>query len=158
MKFSVRDSVRTLEFVGQKLAESSSREPYKPRWVEFELFVTSKGQYIISRIGKSILYHADSCPIVTRNRLSAVDGSELPDFYIPCSECRPSRIDIDGVFPETPRYWAQHCGTAKGVVEALMQYDKNGTEYLTHVACELLEDAGNFDPKIKQAFLVNVIE
>lgn len=158
MRFSVRDGVRTLEFIGSKLAESSSREPNKPRWVEFELYVTQRGVYVISRIGKSVLYHAESCPIVTRNRLSAVDGEELADFYIPCAECKPSRISIDGVFPETPRYWAQSSEKATGVVEALMQYDRNGTEYLTHVACELLEDAAQYDEKIKNAFMTTFIE
>jgi hypothetical protein len=156
--FSVRDGVRTFKFNGVKIAESSSRQPYKPRWVEFQLFVTTRGIYVLSRIGKSVLFHDESCPVVTRNRLSAIPGDTLTTDYIPCSDCRPSKFSDNGVYPETPRYWAQTSEKAKGVVDALMQYDANGTEYLTHVACELLEEASQYDEKIRAAFLVNTIE
>lgn len=158
MQYSVRDSVRTLQFNGTKLAESSSKAPNKTRWVEFQLYVTNSGIYVLARKGASILYHAENCAVVTRNKLSVSNGEELPLYYMPCTDCKPSRINIDGVYPETARYWAQHSEKAAGIVEALMQYDNNDTKYLTRVASDLLAEASKYDSNIKRAFEVELIE
>lgn len=157
-KFSVRDGVRTRPFEGIKLAESSSRVHGRPRWVEFALYVTPKGQYVVSRIGYSVFYHAKSCHTVVRNNLSAVDGLELAGEYIPCSTCRPTRTEEDGVFPETPRFAAWVCPDAGSVVSSLMQEDDNRIEYLTNVARRLLLDASTLDSDIEYAFNVDPIE
>jgi hypothetical protein len=158
MQYSVRDSIRTLKFNGTKLAESSSKAPNKSRWVEFQLYVTNSGIYVLARKGASILYHNESCPVVSRNKLSVVDGEELPTYYVPCNDCKPSRISVTGVFPETARYWAQHSEKAQGVIDALMQFDDNDTKYLTRVASDLLEEAAKYDANIKYAFETEIIE
>lgn len=158
MKYSVKDGVRTLKFEGNKLSQSSSRLGNRPRWVEFELFRTPKGQYVLARAGLSVYYHSSDCPTVTRNKLSAVNDSEISLDSVPCPECRPSRLDVEGLFPETPRYWAQVSETAQGVVASLMKYDDNGTEYLTNVARRLLEDASENDENIAEAFYTDTIE
>lgn len=158
MQYHVRDGVRTLEFSGAKLAESSSRDPKKPRWVEFELYRTPKGQYVLSRVGMSVFYHSDKCQTVERNRLSAMDGAELSAAYIPCDVCKPDRLAIEGVYPETPRYAAYVCADAVSVVASLMKQDKNRTEYLTNVARRLLMDASAIDQQIADAFYIDRIE
>lgn len=157
-KYAVKNGVITYDFQGIVLARSSSRVANRPRWVEFELFITPKKQYIVSRIGMSVLYHRVECSTVSRNHLSATDGAELAGFYAPCSECKPSRINTEGVYPELPRYWAQVCEDAEGVVEALMKKDDFNNWYLTHVAKRLLEDAGKYDENIYKAFTVQTIE
>lgn len=158
MEFSVRDGVRKLEFDGTKLSESSSRLPNKPRWVEFSVYRTPKGQYVLSRVGYSIFYHAQDCFTVARNNLSAVDGLALAGDYVACSTCRPIRGDLDGVYPETPRFAAWVCSDALGVVNSLMKEDDNGTEYLTNVARRLLVEASTVDPSISDAFYIDRIE
>lgn len=158
MQYSVRDSIRTLKFNGTKLAESSSKAPNKSRWVEFQLYITNSGIYVLARKGASILYHNEECPVVSRNKLSVANGEELPLFYMPCIDCKPSRINVNGVYPETARYWAQSSETAQGVVNALMQFDNNDTKYLTRVASDLLEEAAKYDANIKKAFEVEIIE
>lgn len=158
MEFSVRDGVRKLEFDGTKLAESSSRLPKKPRWVEFSIYRTPKGQYVLSRVGFSIFYHSRECYTVARNSLSAVDGLTLSAEYVSCSSCHPQRTDEEGVFPETPRFAAWVCSDALGVVSSLMKEDDNGTEYLTNVARRLLVDASKLDADIADAFYVDRIE
>lgn len=158
MEYSVRDGVRTLEFNGIQLANSSSRTPGKARWVEFELYRTPKSQYVLSRIGVSVYYHSENCQTVTRNKLSAVDGSKLSAAYVPCAFCSPNLLDMDGVYPETPRYAAWVCGDAVAVVSSLMKEDNNKTEYLTNVARTLLVDASRLDPEIADAFYVDRIE
>lgn len=157
-KYLVKDGVRTYEFQGISLAKSSSRVVGRPRWVEFELFITPKEQYVLSRIGMSVFYHDADCDTVSRNNLSKVDGGELAGFYTPCHECRPVRLDPNGVFPELPRYWAQICEDASGVVEALMKKDKANNWYLTNVASRLLEDASVYDPDVKAAFETEYVE
>jgi hypothetical protein len=158
MQYAVKDGVRTLSFEGELLSSSSSRVGSRPRWVEFKLFRTLKGVYIISRVGVSRYYHSAECAVVSRNRLSAVDESELGADAIPCIDCRPTGLQIEGVFPETPRYWAQHSDKARGIIAALMKYDNNQTEYLTNVASRLLEDAAEVDEGIAAAFYNDFIE
>lgn len=158
MEFSVRDGVRTLKFDGVLLANSSSRIPAKPRWVEFEVYRTPKNQYVLARIGYSIFYHAQDCFTVTRNNLSPVDGLALSAEYLGCTTCRPNLLAEEGVFPETPRFAAWVCSDGVGVVNSLMKEDDNGTEYLTNVARRLLVDAAKLDPDIADAFYVDRIE
>lgn len=158
MTHIVKDGVRSLEFNGDLIAESSSKSRGKPRWVEFKLYRTESDIYVISRVGVSNLYHTESCSVVTRNRLSAVDESDISSEYTPCRDCRPVLITPDGVYPETPRSWAQVCQTAKGVIASLMKEDHNGTEYLTNVARRLLDEASVYDDEIKKAYLVEFID
>jgi hypothetical protein len=158
MGYSVKDGVRTLEFDGVHLSTSSSRLPNKPRWVEFSIYRTPKGQYVLSRVGYSIFYHAKECYTVSRNSLSPVDGLTLGPEYIACSVCNPSLLNHEGVFPETPRHAAWVCSDALGVVSSLMKEDDNGTEYLTHVARRLLIDAAKSDELIYDAFYIDRIE
>lgn len=157
-EFSVKDGVRTLEFDGVKLAQSSSREPKKPRWVEFSIYRTPRGQYVLSRVGISIFYHSKECFTTVRNSLSPIDGLTLAAEYVACSTCRPSRFSEEGVFPETPRASAWVCSDALGVVSSLMKEDDNGTEYLTNVARRLLIEASKHDDPIARAFYVDRIE
>lgn len=158
MQYAVKDGVRTLRFDGELLSTSSSRIGSRPRWVEFSLYRTPKGVYIISRTGVSRYYHSSQCSVVSRNRLSAVEDVDLAPDAMPCPECRPSLVDIEGVFPETPRYWAQSSEKSRGIIAALMKYDENGTEYLTNVARRLLEDAAEVDEGIAEAFYNDFIE
>jgi len=158
MQHSVRDRYQILKFNGTKLSESSSQAPNKTRWVEFELYVTHSGIYVLSRKGASILFHDENCDVVTRNKLSAISPDELPLSYIACPDCKPSRISIDGVFPETARYWAVRSRKPQDIVNALMQFDNNNIKYLTKVASDLLEEASKYDPNIKNVFEVEIIE
>ena len=158
MGFSVKDGVRTRKFEGYLLASSSSQVPGKPRWVEFEIYQTSKGAYVISRVGYSVFYHSKTCSTVARNNLSAVDGLELSGEYIPCYSCRPDRADEEGVFPETPRSASWVCTDAADVVASLMKEDKNKVQYLTNVALRLLVEASELDDDIADAFYVDNIE
>lgn len=154
----VRDGVRTLKFKGALLASSSSREPGKSRWVEFNLYVASNHVYVLSRVGNSILYHNKRCKIVNRNNLKPVDGLRLDAYYVPCQICRAARADPNGVFPETPRYWAQKSDNAVGLVASLMKRDDNHAEYLTNVARRLLEKASEYDPAIAEAFYTDILD
>jgi hypothetical protein len=158
MRYTVQDGVRKLQFDGELLAESSSREPGRPRWVEFSLYRTLKGTFVIYRVGRSAIFHDKDCQTVARNRLSVADGAELPRDFVPCKSCRPTRLDMEGVYPETARHYAQTSETAKGIISSLTRFDDNGTAYLTNVARDLLALAAVKDDQIADAFYIEEIE
>lgn len=156
--YKIKDGVRTLEVRGELLARSTSEDRYKDRWIEFELFRTYENVYVVSRVGRSRIYHAQDCSSVSRNRLSAVDPTTLNDrVYKGCGSCNPTFMDLDGVYPEVPRHHAQVSQTAEGVVAYLTQEDSNGSEYLTKVARNLLEEASKYDDDIYDAYMTEVI-
>lgn len=148
----VRDGQRELEFDGVLLSSSSSRRNNSPRWVEFELYRTAGGQYVLSRVGRSTCYHRAECAVVGRNRIELLDRSALSSGSTPCWDCRPDDTD-DLVAPEQPRFWAQVSETPAGVVSSLYKFDDEGTRYLTHVAKRLLADAARQDAAIRAIFL-----
>ena len=156
--FKIRDGLRELTIEGTLLSESSSFSPNKPRWIEFKLFKTNSGVYVISRVGYSTLFHDGTCKVVSRNHLAPVLAEDLPQgTYSPCSVCEPIWFDPNGVFPEKPRPHALVCQSADGVIEYLTKEDTNGSTYLTNVARRLLEDASAVDKGIYDAYMTEVI-
>lgn len=154
MHVVVRDGQRQLEFDGELLAMSTSKSIGRTRWVEFELYRTVGGQYVLSRVGRSVYYHDPSCPVVKRNRIPAVFFDEIDhEDMLPCESCMPHPSSEDAqVCPEQPRYWAQVSSEAEGIVESLQKFDDNGTRYLTNVARRLLTEASARDDAIRDEF------
>src|SRR5690606_16995614 len=150
--YVVQDGSRNLKFEGTLLAHSSSRTRNKPRWIEFSLYRTTKGHYVLSRVGVSLVFHHGTCPTVKRNDLDPLPSEVIADNKIPCYDCQPN-LEIDElVYPETERKWAQVSDSAQGVVSSLMQTDANNTVYLTEVARSLLQKAAEKDSQIADAF------
>jgi hypothetical protein len=154
--FEVKDSARTLQFSGKLLSESSSWRRDSTRWIEFALYKTDNGSYVLSRIGVSIIYHGAACPLVKRYSLNEVNASELMDNALACVECNPSPSAVM-IFPEKYRYWAQVSDDPNAVLEALYKYDDGGARYLTKVAERLLEDASEVDKGIESIYRVELI-
>jgi hypothetical protein len=152
----VKDSSRTLQFNGKLLAESSSWRRGSTRWIEFELYKTENGSYILSRVGVSIIFHGAACPLVKRYGLSEVNADELTEDALSCEECNASRSAVM-VFPEKYRYWAQVSEDPNAVLEALYKYDAGGARYLTKVAERLLQDAAELDKGIESIYKVELI-
>ena len=152
----VKDGTRTLQFNGNLLGKSSSWRRGSTRWIEFELYRTENGSYILSRVGVSVMYHAAVCPLVKRYGLQEVTVEELREDVVPCDECKPS-FEAQVVFPEKYRYWAQVSEDPNAVLEALYKYDNGGARYLTHVAQRLLEDASAVDKGIESVYKIELI-
>ena len=152
----VRDGDRTLQFNGRLLAKSSSKRRDSTRWIEFELYTTESGSYILSRIGVSLVFHGAACSLVKRYSLQEKPTSVLESGAIPCEECQPDD-SLDLIFPEKYRYWAQISEKADAVLEALYKYDDNGARYLTGVAQRLMQEASRLDPKIANVYNYEII-
>lgn len=154
--YEVKDGARTLQFNGSLLGKSSSWRRGSTRWIEFELYKTDSGSYILSRIGVSLVFHGAACPLVSRYGLSEVEFKDLAKDSLPCEECQPSE-EAELVFPEKYRYWAQVSEEASAVLDALYKYDDGGARYLTNVAQRLLEAASNIDADVAFVYKIEVI-
>lgn len=152
----VQDGSRILKFNGKLLGKSSSWRRGSTRWIEFELYRTENGSYVLSRVGVSVIYHAASCPLVKRYGLLEVSVDDLRNDVTPCEECKPS-FEAAMVFPEKYRYWAQVSEDPNAVLEALYKYDNGGARYLTHVAQRLLEEASDVDKGIESVYRIELI-
>lgn len=154
----IKDGLRELIIEGDLLSQSTSKAPGKDRWIEFKLFKTYSGVYVVSRVGYSMLFHAEDCKVVERNHLSPELAENMSEGeYTPCYKCNPVWFNPDGIFPEKPRYHAQVCQSARGVLEYLQKEEPNGVVYLTNVARNLLESASQVDSGIRKAYMTEVI-
>jgi hypothetical protein len=154
--FEVKDGTRILQFNGTLLAKSSSWRRGSTRWIEFELYKTENGSYILSRIGISLVYHGAACPLVKRYGLTEMNASNLEEDAITCEICNAAP-DVQLVFPEKARYWAQVSEEPTAVLEALYKYDDGGARYLTRVAERLLEEASEKDKGIETVYRIELI-
>jgi hypothetical protein len=155
--FQVRDASRILQFEGVQLGHASSERRGAHRWVEFTLYRTQAGSYVLSRVGQTLLYHDPHCMVVARNGLASIPTEALTDGHVPCPECRPRPAELDEVCPEAARNWAMVSETPEGVLEALYRFDDTGVRYLTTVAQKLLEEASEVDPKIGAIYQTETI-
>lgn len=150
--FSVKDGDRTLQFNGTLLAKSTSERRGAYRWIEFELYKTETGSYILSRTGVSLIFHGAACQIVSKYKLTEANALTLHGSSTPCEECQPD-ASLGLIFPEKYRHWALVTDDPDAVVQSLYKYDeKNSVYYLTSVAQRLLEKAARVDKKIASVY------
>lgn len=153
----VRDGDRTLQFNGILLAKSTSERRGAYRWIEFELYKTESGSYILSRVGVSLIYHGAACALVSKYKLNEDYTENLSVNAIPCEDCEPDS-SLDLIFPEKYRYWAQVSDHPKAVLDSLYKYDdSNGAYYLTGVAQRLLQQASKVDDGIAKVYNLEII-
>jgi hypothetical protein len=154
--YEVKDGARTLQFNGSILGKSTSWRRGSTRWIEFELYRTESGSYILSRVGVSLVYHGAACRLVHTYKLQEISYTKLVNDSIPCELCSPDE-SASLVFPEKHRYWAQVSEEPEAVLEALYKYDDGGARYLTNVAQRLLETAAEKDSAIDSIYKIEVI-
>ena len=156
----VKDGSRTLQFNGLLLSKSSSWKRDSNRWIEFELYKTESGSYVLSRVGVSVIYHVAACHLVKRYGLQEISVDEIEsekiEALVPCDTCSPS-LNVPVVFPEKNRHWAQVSDDPSAVLEALYKYDQGGARYLTNVAQRLLDAAAAVDHGIESVYKVEMI-
>lgn len=153
----VRDGSRVMQFDGELLAKSSSWQRGSYRWVEFELYRTKSGNYILGRVGHTRLFHDPKCAIVQRNKLKTSSVDELREEHVSCAECDPDDTRLEEVAIEKPRYFALVSDSPEAVLEALYKYDASGARYLTLVAQRLVEKAGELDARLEKAYRIEYI-
>lgn len=158
MKYRIKDGARAVEFDGEKLAESTSDDGKAQRWTDLTLYRTNSGLFVIHRVGRSVVYHAQDsrCTRQAQPTLASLLTAD-PD-YIACRKCNPPDIysapQNVTVLVEQDRHAAIISETARGVVDVLHGKDGNGTLFMTHTARQLIEEASRVNNDIRQAWEV----
>lgn len=149
---TVKDTDRTISFTGKLLASSTSYTPGKSRWIEFKLYHTETGDYLLSRLGATLVFHSAFCDTVRRNCIDPLPSNVLAKNMVPCEKCRPQLEYEEFVYPEVPRHWAQSTPTAEGVLSFLVKYDEFDSPYYTTVARNLITDAAKNDDELRDIY------
>lgn len=86
--FRLKDSYREVEFEGVLLSEVSTDNSSAPRWTEMELYKISdgSGRYVLSVMGRSVVYHAHNGQC---NSGVPVSVKEIDEEFEPCHRCNP---------------------------------------------------------------------
>jgi hypothetical protein len=113
-----------LEFAGKSIGKVSTEQPGKLRWVEIAIHkvMDGTGRYVLSRVGRSVVYHRDDGPCHRGSRVLAVTVSkELK----PCPMCQPSPVNViqmtpgSTIFVEADYHGAAICASAADLVSRL---------------------------------------
>ena len=155
MNYKVKSGSRIYEFDGTLLAESTSKRSDSSRWIEFRLYVTVGGTYILERVGRSDIFHTLACPVVERNGLKFNPDDQLENRHVACLECDPDE-DIDLLVIEKDRFFAMTSDNPQTIIKALYKKSDN-VAYLTKVTERLIEQASEKDRRLEQAYRVQYI-
>jgi hypothetical protein len=151
-KHKVNDQYGILEFEGELIGEASTESDRSPRWTEIQIYRTTGGNYVVSRVGVSLVYHnmdatcASGLPRLARD-LVENDQRQLE----PCDDCQPA--DLEALPPatrvrvETDRHSAEAVPADK-LVQALTLKRANGSTYVSNVAQTALSMALENDPSL----------
>lgn len=141
------------DFDGEKIAEVSSDDGERARWIEIALYHIAvngtDGGWAVHRLSKSILYHRidTSCrtPKQARPGVRATAADLFEDAQ-PCAACRPPELDAmrpdASVRMEVPRHNVHFLDTEVQVVQDLTMDRRTGTPYWSQPVVELLTAAG----------------
>lgn len=104
---TVRDGPRVFRFQADVLAAASSHRPGVLRWSEIVIYRLADGQYVISKVGRSVVAHRPECHRVYPDMPTWLEaGEEAQVHRTGCLECQPevgNRMDPQTVL-EAQRY------------------------------------------------------
>ena len=163
-RFETQDGPRRISFVGWQLGEASSAPAGEQpaRWTDLSLFKTIGEQYVLEKVGRSDVFHNESCPTEPgkprrgkrwNNLWDALpEDVEAPeDVFVPCEKCTPEFSD-EPVWVEKDIYSTATYASAAEVLEALYRPDTRNTasKYLSRVARSLLDQAVEKDDALRE--------
>jgi hypothetical protein len=156
--FTVEGQVKPVRFSGTKLAEESTETESSLRWLELELYRVDEGpksgQYLLHRVGQSVVFHK---PNACGYGVPTV-WQKVPDDAEPCSVCQPVEPFLSDagtqyeVWLESSRHKVIICPQVSDLERALLMKRKDGSQFLSTPATNLLLKAREHDLKISQYF------
>ena len=155
MHYQVKHGPRVFDFDGERIASSTSKTSESIRWVDFNLYVTAAGSYVLERIGQSDVFHKLGCEVAERNSLKFTPGDELEERHVACKECDPDEYN-DVLVLEKPRYFGVWSEKPEDIIDALHR-KKEGVKYMTLVTERLIEEASEYDKRLEKAFRIEYI-
>jgi hypothetical protein len=156
--FTIPGQGRPVRFTGTLLAEESTETQNSLRWLELSLYRVDEGdkagQYLLHRVGQSIVFHRpDACGYGV-----PTEWSKVPADAEPCATCQPIEPFLEGpdakyqVWLESPRHKVIVCSSASDLERALMMKRKDGSQFLSTPASNLLLKAREKDLNIGMYF------
>lgn len=157
MTYQVRDGARLLSFEGELLGAVSSRRG-DPRWTEMSLYRTLKGQYVLEKVGRSVMTHVVGCPEILGDipRFQEAHPGDDPDVGYIFHHCVPEEYDFTALLVEADRYWATVVDDPEKIVEALYRR-RQGIRHLPRIGIDLLEQVSQNDPSFGDLWRVEHI-
>lgn len=156
-QYTVRDGrTRVIEFDGELLADVSSRRPGAPRWTELRLYRTDGGVYVLEKIGASTVLHATDCtePMNPLPRFQdQYPGQDPTDgSFWWCEVCgERAALDITALRVEEYRYWGSIAEDPAEIIGQLYRR-KDGARAMQRMSLDLLEEAGERDEAVRDAY------
>lgn len=156
-----QDAGPTYSFSGRLLGHATTEREDSFRWTEIDIYKTDGGNYIIVRLGKSLIYHEGDSECTTMG--VPIKGERIRRDAEPCERCDPKVPEDDDFDPEE-LFVAEKtfCGAEivedpKKVADALSTWDKGKQmRRLSSVASEALHKAAATDPDLLNNILTTV--
>jgi hypothetical protein len=176
-RFNVADGQKTITFMGWQLGFASSENEDSVRWTELGLFRTLQGSYVLEKIGRSDVFHSETCNLKDRNNKPKSKGKRYPnllealpedvitsariddpedeleevlhEYFVPCEHCNPAYGEVP-VWVEKDIFSAPVYSSAEKVVDALYQ-TRGDNRFLSRIARSLLDQAMEKDLAIAEA-------
>lgn len=154
----VRDGPRLITFEGELLGAVSSRRVGASRWTEMQIFKTIGEQYVLEKVGKSVVTHNPGCKEIIGKlpRFQEAHPGADPDEGFEYHECVPEQYDFTQLLVEEDRYWATITSNPDKIVDALYR-KRDGARHLPRVSLELLLAAEAYDDALAASWRIERI-
>ena len=142
---------RTLaEFDGELVAEVTTDDGERARWIEMKLYRRSDGKgWLIHRLSDSVLYHREDTACRTPKNArpgQPATAADLDEGSEPCANCKPPQLrelpPDAAVRIEVPRHTVHLANTEQEVVDNLSIDRRTGSRFWSPPVVELLALAG----------------
>lgn len=99
----VRDGEHDIQFHAAVLAAATTERPGAPRWTELTVYRLPlgeevdqpRGMYVVSKVGRSTVAHAPTCPHARRHQMDEVGTGPWPGERTPCLTCQPNVLVLE---------------------------------------------------------------
>lgn len=159
--FVVPNDLQELEFYGEHLGHASTERDSSVRWTEIDIYRTDGGNYVVVRLGQSLVYHTLESGCTTSGY--KVKGDLIHEESEPCEKCNPgvpedSDFNPEEVFiHEKMMSSAEVVENASKVTDALSTYDKHRKMMrISSVANEALHQAASKDPTLLNKVITRI--
>lgn len=136
---TVRNGREILRFEAKVVAAATSQRPGVERWSELVVYQLPSGQYVVSKIGRSVLAHRPECLLVSDEMVPWLEAEEEAQVHrYPCLECNPevgNRMDPQTML-EPSRYTVLRARDGEELRQVLTQ----GREHLPGIIRKLLQE------------------
>lgn len=136
---TVRNGREILRFEAQVIAAATSQRPGVMRWSELVIYQLPSGQYVVSKIGRSVLAHRPECLLITDEMVPWLEAEEEAQVHrYPCLTCNPQvgdQMDPQTVL-EPSRYTVLRARDGEELRQVLTQ----GRDHLPGIIRKLLHE------------------